>query len=45
MSISSAEDKGIVGFYLNENPRGFTQGYLLQRLTTTRSVVIPIPMI
>ncbi|MFZ4629017.1 MAG: hypothetical protein ACOYNR_11865 [Blastocatellia bacterium] len=45
MKISSGEDEGIVGAYLNENPKGFTQRHVLHGLTTTRSVVITIPVV
>ncbi|MFZ4629615.1 MAG: hypothetical protein ACOYNR_14915, partial [Blastocatellia bacterium] len=45
MKISSGGDEGIVGAYLNENPNGFTQGHVLHGLTTTRSVVITIPVV
>jgi hypothetical protein len=45
MKISSGEDEGIVGAYFNQNPVGFTQGHVLHGLTTTRSVVITIPVV
>ena len=45
MKISSGDDPGIVGVYLNENPKGFSQGHVLHALTTTRSVVITIPIV
>ena len=45
MKISSGEDEGIVGASLNENPNGFAQGPVLHGLTTTRSVVITIPVV
>jgi hypothetical protein len=45
MKISSSEDEGIVGAYFNQNPVGFTQGHVLHGLTTTRSVVITIPVV
>jgi hypothetical protein len=37
--------RGIVGAYFNQNPVGFTQGHVLHGLTTTRSVVITIPVV
>jgi hypothetical protein len=45
MKISSGEDEGIVGAYFNQTPVGFTQGHVLHGLTTTRSVVITIPVV
>ncbi|NDD63114.1 MAG: hypothetical protein EBZ36_03910, partial [Acidobacteria bacterium] len=45
MKISSSEDEGILGAMINYNPNGFNQGHLLHALTTTRSVVIKVPMI
>jgi hypothetical protein len=45
MKISSGGDEGIVGAYLNQNPVSFTQGHVLHGLTTTRSVVITIPVV
>ncbi len=45
MKISSGGDEGIVGAYFNRNPVGFTQGHVLHGLTTTRSVVITIPVV
>ena len=45
MKVSSNEDAGIVGAYLNQNPNGFTQGHVLHTLTTTRAVVITLPVV
>ena len=39
------KNEGIVGTCLDENPRGFTQEHVLHGLTTTRSVVITIPVV
>jgi len=44
MKISAAEDEGIIGAVLNYNPNGFSQGHVLHSLTTTRTVVMTIPV-
>jgi len=44
-AVEPGVSDGIVGVYLNENPKGFTQGHVLHTLTTTRSVVITIPVV
>ena len=45
MRISSVNDEGILGAMINYNAGGFNQGHVLHALTTTRSVVIRVPMI
>jgi hypothetical protein len=39
------KNEGIVEAGLDENPKGFTQGHVLHGLTTTRSVVLTIPVV
>jgi len=45
MKISSINDEGILGAMINYSPNGFNQGHLLHALTTTRSVVIKVPIV
>ncbi len=39
------KNEGIVEAGLDENPKGFTQEHVLHGLTTTRSVVLTIPVV
>lgn len=45
IKISSVNDEGILGAMINYNAGGFNQGHVLHALTTTRSVVIRVPML